>query len=446
MRADSDGRRGAAPSTRPEDRATAGPSIPSATGGAWRAADAHAYEQDPVGFLTRAGQRCGDIFRFHRRSVFLNHPDTVHAVLAATGREIHAGRDLLNGFRRTPDEITDLWLRGRRAGRSGLTASAASAGAVRMRERLRAGLAAHADVPTDVPAVAPGLCSGPTLAYCLTEVPPALPALVGETAERLNVVLDSSVPWPAWVPGSAAHRARAAVRSLAALLTETVEGRLRDRARHHPTDPEPDLLDTLLAGADSPQDARAALQMILSATHVIPGAALTWLIAELAGREDVVAAIRAEVATLGWSGDLPYTTAVVRETLRLHPPVWLMTRDVATPTEVGGYRVVPGDQLVFSPYLLHRDPRWWEAPTEFRPERWLGTSLSGTTHRAHLPFGGGIRICAGYRLGLLHLTLAAALLSTGYDLETVGETDLTPTFQSVLVPTRLHAVWWPRAG
>ncbi|MET9916885.1 cytochrome P450 [Streptomyces sp. NPDC006435] len=430
------------------------------SGATWRPSDAHAYERDPAGFLSAAVDRCGDTFRFGRNAVFVADPDEVHTVLTGTGREFRTGRDILDGFRGNPDEITALWLRGRRAGRAGLAARAASAGAHRMHERIRTDLAALAGRPVDVADHAPGLCSRAALAHCLATVPDELPARLATAAERLTGVLDATLPFPAWVPGSAAHRARASVRALAGVLTEVVEERGRRRG-HGGTEPgpddaepgpggeaghdEPDLLDALLTDADaSAREARAALQMIITGTHVVPGAALTWLMAELATRKGLSESIRAEVAAHGTTGDLPYTTAVVKESLRLHPPVWLMTRDVALPTRIAGHAVGPGDQVVFSPYLLQRDPRRWDAPDRFRPERWLDEPHPRRTRHAWIPFSGGTRICAGYRLGLLQLTLTAALLATEYTVETVGDIDLTPTYKSVLTPTDLRMRWDPK--
>lgn len=436
------------------------------SGATWRPSDAHAYERDPVGFLSAAVDRCGDTFRFGRNAVFVADPDEVHTVLTGTGRAFRTGRDFLDGFRSNPDEITALWLRGRRAGRAGLAARAASAGAHRMRERIRTDLAALAGRPLDVADHAPGLCSRAALAHCLATVPDELPARLATAAERLTGVLDVTLPLPVWVPGSAARRARVSVRALAGVLTEVVEERGRrpgpggtepgpGGAEPGPdgTDPgpgggagpdDPDLLDALLTDADATaQEARAALQMILTGTHVVPGAALTWLMAELATRKGLSESIRAEVAAHGTTGDLPYTTAVVKESLRLHPPVWLMTRDVALPTKIAGHPIGPGDQLVFSPYLLQRDPRRWDAPDRFRPERWLNEPHPRRTRHAYIPFSGGTRICAGYRLGLLQLTLTAALLATEYTVEPVGDIDLTPTYKSVLTPTTLRMRWDP---
>ncbi|MFE7621154.1 cytochrome P450, partial [Streptomyces sp. NPDC057496] len=218
----------------------------------------------------------------------------------------------------------------------------------------------------------------------------ARPAIAGgPNATRAR----GAVEPPQWAPCSA--RASASVPA-----TEVVEERGR-RPGPGGTDPghdEPDLLDALLTDADadaSAREARAALQMIITGTHVVPGAALTWLMAELATRKGLSESIRAEVTTHGTTGDLPYTTAVVKESLRPHPPVWLMTRDVALPTRIAGHAVGPGGQVVFS--RVHRrdrgrhrpDPHLQERAHPDRPTNALGPEtapVTGPAARANLRF------------------------------------------------------------
>ena len=68
---------------------------------------------------------------------------------------------------------------------------------------------------------------------------------------------------------------------------------------------------------------------------------------------------------------LDYTRRTVTEVLRLYPPVWLLTRAVTDDTELGGHRLNAGTMIVFSPYLVHRDPRLFAEPDRFDPDRWL---------------------------------------------------------------------------
>ncbi len=86
---------------------------------------------------------------------------------------------------------------------------------------------------------------------------------------------------------------------------------------------------------------------------------------------------------------LPFTTAVAKEALRLYPPTWLTVRKVAAACDLGGYPLVPGQTLLFSNYVLHRDPRWHPDADRFVPQRWLNGTTDDLPRCAYLPFGAG---------------------------------------------------------
>jgi len=116
---------------------------------------------------------------------------------------------------------------------------------------------------------------------------------------------------------------------------------------------------------------------------------------------------------------LPYVEAVIAETLRLWPPVRLVTRRVTGAFELGGRRFAPGWTCVVSIDVLHRDPRWWPDPERFLPERWLapdedgaGFDADGDRPRgAYLPFGAGPRRCTGELMGRQQAALVLAAVA-----------------------------------
>ncbi|KAG1676527.1 hypothetical protein FOA52_000070 [Chlamydomonas sp. UWO 241] len=111
--------------------------------------------------------------------------------------------------------------------------------------------------------------------------------------------------------------------------------------------------------------------------------------------------------------DLCYTKAVLQETLRTQTPVPLYTR-IAPPAglTLGDWRLPGGAVLWVPAYNFHHDPALFEAPDEFRPERFLP---EGSDHaRGYLPFGGGSRMCVGYRFALQEGVLALAALYAQY--------------------------------
>jgi hypothetical protein len=81
--------------------------------------------------------------------------------------------------------------------------------------------------------------------------------------------------------------------------------------------------------------------------------------------------------------------------------------------EYGGWRLRAGDSLMFSPYLIHRDPRWWHEPERIDPDRWPAGRPPHTRH-AYLPFGAGPRVCLGTYLGTLQLVPATSRLVHRY--------------------------------
>ena len=120
------------------------------------------------------------------------------------------------------------------------------------------------------------------------------------------------------------------------------------------------------------------MMTLLLAGHETTAMALTWALAAIdqapAVRADLEAEwdARPEVVPAGRLPDaLPLTTAVLAETLRLWPPSWMFSRRVLEPVVLGGRTLQAGTMCLISPALLHRDPRWWAEPEQFRPDRWL---------------------------------------------------------------------------
>jgi cytochrome P450 len=92
---------------------------------------------------------------------------------------------------------------------------------------------------------------------------------------------------------------------------------------------------------------------------------------------------------------LKFTRDVFAETMRLRPPAWLMGRYSLKPLQLAGWDVPAGSVLFVSPYVTHRNPRYWKEPDAFRPERWSNGETADLQRGAYFPFGGGTRICIG---------------------------------------------------
>jgi len=159
---------------------------------------------------------------------------------------------------------------------------------------------------------------------------------------------------------------------------------------------------------DDPQRSAAAmadeLLPVLMAGQEPPSIALTWLLDRLGRHRDVRSHF------LSAPAEDPYRDAVVRETLRLHPPAQAALRLLTAPFEAGGTTVPEGATVMLPIPLLHRDPRAFPQPDEFRPERWLGGAQDES---CYLPFGGGVRRCLGEHVARAYFrALLPALLES----------------------------------
>jgi cytochrome P450 len=138
--------------------------------------------------------------------------------------------------------------------------------------------------------------------------------------------------------------------------------------------------------------------------------------AEARLHEEVDRVLGGRRPTLSDLPHLPYTEGVVHEALRLYPPAWMLGREAAETLELGGYRIARGTTIFLTAYVIHRDPRWFEDPDAFRPERWGGGLLQRIPRYAYFPFGGGPRICIGNSFAQLEAALVLATIARAHRL------------------------------
>jgi cytochrome P450 len=129
-----------------------------------------------------------------------------------------------------------------------------------------------------------------------------------------------------------------------------------------------------------------------------------------------------EAPSIGDVPKLKYTEAVLAESMRLYPPAWAIGRLAMEEHELGGYRIPVGALLLLSPYVTHRDGRFWPRPDEFIPERWEAQSVKEAGQKnIYLPFGGGVRRCIGESFAWTEGILLIATLARKWKLSLVSE-------------------------
>lgn len=217
-----------------------------------------------------------------------------------------------------------------------------------------------------------------------------------------------------------------------------------------PADPDKprDLFDLLLAARDPETGAafsraqlRDQMATMMVAGHETTALSLFWALYLMASSPADQDRVASEVRTLDLSADgaaealakLPYTRAVVSETLRLYPPAAVFSRVAIGPDQVGNVAVPGGSLIVISPWVLHRHRKLWDAPDAFNPQRFL--SGQPHTHRyAYMPFGGGPRICIGAQFALTEIGLVLASLIQRFEVRMATARPVLPAAVIVLAP------------
>jgi len=183
------------------------------------------------------------------------------------------------------------------------------------------------------------------------------------------------------------------------------------------------------------RELRDQVVTVLAAGHETTAGALAWALERLAHHPGVLARMR--------TGDEDYLDAVVKEVLRVRPVLSIAARKLAAPFELGGHTLPAGVHVAPCIYLAHRRPQAWPEPTAFRPERFLGAAPEPYTY---LPFGGGVRRCAGAAFATLEmkevLRAAAgrfALRAPGRGTERMrrGSVTMMPARGGIVVPEAL---------
>jgi cytochrome P450 len=151
--------------------------------------------------------------------------------------------------------------------------------------------------------------------------------------------------------------------------------------------------------------------------------------------EEVDQVLAGRAATYADVARLPYTEMVVKETLRLMPPTWaLFAREAIGPTELGGYTLPRGSWVYIFPYVTQRDPRFFEHPEQFEPERFSPNHIDKIPPCAYIPFGAGPRACIASAFATMEMVLIAATVLQSYRIKLAA--DQPPVVPEPLISMR----------
>jgi cytochrome P450 len=284
---------------------------------------------------------------------------------------------------------------------------------------------------------------------------------VPELREAITTVMETTrrrrrrpVTPPEWLPTPGSVRYDRAIET----FDETIDGIIDD---HRTRDQSPrDVISVLLAAREdgdnviSAQQIRDEVLTLLLAGHDTTALALGYVWYLLGRHTDVQATVVDEIDRVVGDrqpsvDDLPrlvHLERVIKEALRLYPPVYLLAREPLTDDTIGGYHVPSETVVLFSQWTIHRDSRFFEDPERFDPGRWDGESETSRHDFAYFPFSGGPRRCVGEQFAMreMQLLLAVFLQRYRFDLATEPPLALRPSF-SLRPDSPIEVILRPRS-
>ena len=265
--------------------------------------------------------------------------------------------------------------------------------------------------------------------------------LMEDFAARVGSILQQIIP--RWVPTPGNLRTRRAIHRLDEIVYRMIA------ARRQNGEDRGDLLSILLHARDaddgshmSDRQVRDEVMTLFMAGHETTAVALSWVWYLLAHHPEVDRKLAAELGAIVGPRTpavndvprLPYTAMVVNEALRLYPPAYAVGRQAVRATAIAGHPVGPGMIVILPTWVVHRDPRWWEEPEAFRPERWTDEATQRRPRFAYFPFGGGPRQCIGAGFATMEAVLLLATIARRFRLTMVPGQRVVPTPYVTLQP------------
>jgi len=414
-----------------------------------------AFHRDPNGFLLRLATRYGDISRFTvagREFYLLNHPDLIKELLINRGAGLRKGR-LIQRAKRflgegliTSEEPRHLAQRRKlqRNFRDDRMHRAADLATWSMSGRLAGwGAGDTIDIEEEMRRVMLAIVGG-ALFDTHTENDVVGMSAVLRTLERGYPLL----MLPSWVeqlPFPPLRRLQHARRALDERIHRLIAAR---RRCPNGDDVITDLLRAgPLEGTGCPLDRqiRDEVVTLFVAGHETTTNMLCWALHLVSTHPHVERAVLAEIEqALGGrapnSSDIPklrYAAMILSETLRLYPPVGRLGRRSGTDIRIGSYLIPAGAVMFVSPYVMHRDARFFPNPSRFEPERWTREACALRPRFSYIPYGAGSRMCIGAHFAQ---TVGIAVLAT-----LLPQWRLVPATDRQPVPRRMLTIA-PKGG
>ena len=414
------------------------------------------YSRDPLNFLARSSWEYGDVVNLQfpgPPAYLLSNPDHIEQVLVKNNRNFIKDRVTRSELSILGDGLLtsdgDFWRRQRRLAQPAFHRERVEAYAEtmvsyteRMLEGWRAGEErnVHHDMMRLTLEIVAKTLVDADIAGNAEEVGAALGTIMARFSDQGSGVFLRMIP--DGVPTPSNLRFRQANKKLEEFIYGIIDERRRSGRDTG------DLLSMLLHARDEDgsrmgdEQLRDEVMTIVMAGHETTAIALSWTFYLLGKHPAVEEKLHSELETMldgrpptvGDLPRLPYTAAVIKESMRLYPPAWAIGREASEDCEIGGFHVPAKTQLFISQYVVHHDPRFFERPNSFIPERWEENLEKQLPKFAYFPFGGGPRLCIGQSFAKMEATLLLTTTAQKLRLKLVPGQRVTPQPSITLRP------------
>ncbi len=237
--------------------------------------------------------------------------------------------------------------------------------------------------------------------------------------EKMIKRITSPFPIPLWMPLPGVQREKRSYEAIKNVVSDIIDKRRKSTQKYD------DLLSMLMEVEDADTGEKMSNQQIQDevitiflAGHETTAVALTWLMHCLDENPEVVEKLLEEekrvlngrTPQLEDLRSLEYTRMVIDETLRLYPPAWIIGRHALDDDQLGNYRIPKNTNCLIPVYYIHRDPKQWDEPNKFNPERFSKENSKGRHKFVYFPFGGGPRLCIGNNFALMEMQVIVPMV------------------------------------
>lgn len=417
--------------------------LPPGPSGSLLAGSAHEFKQDSLGFFEELQREFGNVVPFRVFTfpcLFLNEPDLINELLvsnqanftkdaALRNNRVFFGNGLLSSE-------GDLWKRQRRLASPAFSPRRLEPYGQVMVDFTRETLnhwrdGSTVDIEHEMMNLTLRIASKTLFDLDMEQDNKAFEEALTRAGkllgDRMNnaflLILPESIPFPTNV------HMKEAVKEIDNVIYDLI------KKRRNGAEERSDLLSLLVASRDedgtsmNEKQIRDEVFTLFFAGHETTALTLTWTLYLLAQNPDVERQLLEEIKQV-LSGNSPtvkdyprlkFTEKVIKESMRLRPPVWALGREAARDCTLGNYPIKKGTSVMVSQWVMHRDERYFADPLQFKPERWTVEFAESIPKFAYFPFGGGPRICIGNSFAMLEAVLILAAIVQRFELKTASD-------------------------